>query len=79
MPEVILARCERIIDLYEKKNLIDSTEVDSLTGLYSSDFFFEYIKRLEQYKEDQMDAIVMDIEHFHLINEIYGRDEGDAV
>ncbi len=79
MPEVILARCERIIDLYEKKNLIDSTEVDSLTGLYSSDFFFGYIKRLEQYKEDQMDAIVMDIEHFHLINEIYGRDEGDAV
>ena len=79
MPEVILARCERIIDLYEKKNLIDSTEIDSLTGLYSNEFFFEYIKQLEKYHLGPMDAIVMDIEHFHLINEIYGRDEGDAV
>ena len=43
MPEVILARCERIIDLYEKKTLIDSAETDPLTGLYSADFFFEYI------------------------------------
>ena len=42
MPEVILARCERIIDLYEKKNLIDSAQADPLTGLYSNDFFFEY-------------------------------------
>ena len=79
MPEVILARCERIIDLYEKRNLIDSTEIDSLTGLYSNEFFFEYIKQLVKYHTGPMDAIVMDIEHFHLINEIYGRDEGDAV
>ena len=80
MPEVILARCERIIDLYEKKSLIDSTEIDPLTGLYSKSFFFEYIRQLEQYNpERHMDAMVMDIEHFHLINEIYGRREGDAV
>ena len=79
MPEVILARCERIIDLYEKKTLIDSTEIDSLTGLYSNDFFFEYIRRIEQYNDKPMDAIVIDIEHFHLVNEIYGRSEGDEV
>ncbi len=48
MPEVIRARCERIIDLYEKKNLIDSTEIDVLTGLYSKDFFFEYVRQFEQ-------------------------------
>lgn len=79
LPEVILARCERIIDLYEKKSLIDSTENDPLTGLYTGDFFFEYIKQLEKYNDVQMDAIVMDIEHFHLINEIYGRSEGDKI
>ena len=79
MPEVILARCERIIDLYEKKNLIDSAETDPLTGLYSNDFFFEYIRQLEQFNDTKMDAIVMDIEHFHLINEIYGRSEGDRI
>ncbi len=43
LPEVILARCDRIIDLYEKKKLIDSAEIDTLTGLYTRDFFFEYI------------------------------------
>lgn len=79
MPEVILARCERIIDLYEKKNLIDSAQTDPLTGLYSNEFFFEYIRRFEQYNDDPMDALVLDIEHFHLINEIYGRGEGDRI
>ncbi len=79
MPEVILARCRRIVDLYEKKSLIDSAEIDSLTGLYSTDFFFEYIKQLEQYNNSKMDAIVIDIEHFHLINEIYGRKKGDMI
>ena len=58
MPEVILARCERIIDLYEKKNLIDSAQADPLTGLYSNDFFFEYIRQFEQYNDAPMDAIV---------------------
>jgi len=79
MPEVILARCERIIELYEKKELIDSAETDPLTGLYARDFFFEYIRRLKKYNDVRMDAIVMDIEHFHLINEIYGRSEGDRI
>lgn len=79
MPEVVLARCERIIDLYEKKRIIDSTENDPLTGLYTCDFFFEYIRQLERYSEAPMDAIVMDIEHFRLINEIYGRSEGDRI
>lgn len=79
MPEVILARCERIIDLYEKNEIIASAQNDPLTGLYTSDFFFEYIRQLERYNESQMDAIVIDIEHFHLINEIYGRVEGDRI
>ncbi|MCR5686879.1 MAG: EAL domain-containing protein [Lachnospiraceae bacterium] len=79
MPEVILARCERIIDLYEKKNLLDSAETDPLTGLYTDELFFEYIRQSEAYNDAPMDAIVMDIEHFHLINEIYGRAEGDRI
>ncbi len=79
MPEVILARCERLIELYEKKELIDSAETDPLTGLYTRDFFFEYIRQMEKYSDTEMDAVVMDIEHFHLINEIYGHSEGDQI
>ncbi|MBR4718636.1 MAG: response regulator, partial [Lachnospiraceae bacterium] len=80
MPEVILARCERIIELSEDKTIISSTEKDHLTGLYSRDFFYEYIRQIEEYNKDTlMDAVVFNIDHFHLINEMYGRKTGDDV
>ena len=82
MPEVIIARCERVIELYEKQQLIDSTQIDELTGLYSKEYFYEYIRQMRTsgFVEDvKMDAISLDIEHFHLINEIYGHEEGDFV
>lgn len=82
MPEVILARCDRIIDLFEKQQLIDSTQIDELTGLYSKEYFYEYIRQMRDsgfVDEVAMDAVSLDIEHFHLINEIYGHDEGDFV
>lgn len=80
MPEVILARCERIIELYKNKSIIRSAEKDELTGLYSKDFFFEYIRQIESHEEQKpMDAIVVNIEHFHMINEMYGRDVGDEI
>ena len=78
MPEVILARCQRIIELQEDKSLIHAAEKDHLTGLYTKDFFTEYIKQIEKYNPDRkMDVSVINIEHFHLINELYGRKEGD--
>jgi len=46
MPEVILARCERIIELSEEKRLIRSIEKDKATGLYIKALFDAYIKRL---------------------------------
>ena len=80
MPEVILARCERIIELNEDKSIIRAAEKDELTGLYTREFFFEYIRRFEHIAPDQvMDAIVLNIEHFHMINEMYGREMGDNV
>ena len=80
MPDVILARCERIIELQEDKNLINAAEKDHLTGLYTKDFFTEYIKQIEKYNpEKKMDIMVINIEHFHLINELYGRKQGDKV
>ena len=80
MPEVILARCERIIELQEDKSLIRAAEKDHLTGLYTKDFFTQYIKQIEKYNpENHMDLMVINVEHFHLINELYGRSEGDKV
>ncbi len=80
MPEVILARCERIIELYEDKSIIRSAEKDGLTGLYSKDFFFEYIRQIENYNQsDSVDAVVFNVERFKLINELHGRVEGDNI
>ena len=80
MPEVILARCERIIELQEDKSLIHAAERDHLTGLYTKDFFTEYIRQIEKYNPDHSrDLMVLNIDHFHLINELYGRIEGDSV
>ena len=80
LPEVILARCERIIELSEGRQLISAAEHDRLTMLYSRNFFLEYANRLYQYHPElHMDAIVMDIEQFHSVNDLNGREFGDNV
>lgn len=62
------------------KKLILLTENDELTGLYNRNYFFEYADRMYH---DQpgiaRDAIVINIEQFHSINALNGRDFGDSV
>ena len=73
VPEVILARARRIIEMSEDTHIIQSAERDSMTGLYTKDFFYEYSRLLERnHREKNMDAVVIKIEHFHLINELFG-------
>lgn len=79
MPEVILARCERIIELSEDKSIIRSTERDKVSGLYTRGYFFAYLQQMVQRLEKPMDALVLNLDRFHLINELFGRDEGDRV
>ena len=80
VPEIILARVARIIELCEGRQLISAAENDHLTGLYSLNFFYEYANRLYQYHPElRMDAIVMNIEQFHSVNALNGREFGDVV
>ena len=79
MPEVILARCERIIHLSEDNIIIKSTEKDHVTGLFTRDYFFEYIKRIEAHRKAPADVLVFNIDRFHLVNEMYGRTVGNTV
>ena len=80
MHEVILARVSRIIELSEGRQLISAAEHDALSGLYSKNFFFEYANRIHQFHPElKMDAIAMDIEQFHSINALNGREFGDRV
>ena len=59
MPEVIIARCERIIELSEEKELIRSIEKDKVTGLYIKVFFYAYIRRLAPDARRPMDAVAI--------------------
>lgn len=78
--EVILARVGRIIELSEGRQLISAAEHDRLTGLYSRNFFFEYANRLYQFHpEMHMDAVVMNIEQFHSVIDLNGREFGNEV
>ncbi len=80
MPEIILARVERIIDLSEGRKLISAAEHDRLTGLYTMAFFFEYIDRLYRYhREMKLDAAVINVEKFHSVTAISGREFCDNV
>ena len=78
--EVILARVGRIIEMSEGRKLISAAERDELTGLYSRNFFVEYVNRLFRYHpEVRLDAVALNIEQFHSINALHGREFGDKV
>ena len=78
--DVIQARVLRTIELSEDRDIIQSTERDELTGLYNAEFFYRYAEQFDQYHKDlDMDAVVVDVNHFHMINERYGRAYGDAM
>ena len=80
LPEVILARVRRSIELAEDSHIIQSTEKDILTGLYTKEFFFEYARQLSKRNPDTlMDSIVINLSGFHLLNELYGRTFGNTV
>ena len=80
LPEIIMARVKRTIELAEDRKLIQSTEKDSLTGLYNREYFYRYAEQYDlRNKEIPMDAILVNINHFHIINERHGREYGNTV
>ena len=80
MPSIIKARVRRIIELSEGRMIISATEKDYITGLYTREFFFEYGQRRENFNADRrFDAVVVDLDRFHVINELYGRNFGNKV
>jgi len=77
---VIQARVLRTIELFEDREIIQSTERDELTGLYNREYFYRYAEQFDQYHKDlAMDAILLDVNHFRMINERYGKAYGDEV
>ena len=72
---ILLRRSDR-----RAKKLISATETDNLTGLYNRDYFFQYAERIYRDRpQTPRDAIVLNIEQFHLINALNGWAFGDQV
>ncbi|MBR2528711.1 MAG: EAL domain-containing protein [Blautia sp.] len=64
----------------EGSKLISETERDHLTNLYNRNYFFVYANRLySENMEKPMDAIVVNIERFHIINTLNGREYGNQI
>ncbi|MBR1724184.1 MAG: response regulator, partial [Ruminococcus sp.] len=77
---IILARIIRTIELFEDRELIRSTERDPITGLYTKEYFYKYAEQYDQHHKDKpMDAMVLDINHFHIINDRFGMSFGDEI
>ena len=80
LPKVVQARVRRTIELSEDRDLIRETERDGLTGLYTRDYFFRYADQFDQFhKGTPMDALILDINHFHMINERFGKGYADRL
>ncbi len=77
---VIQARVLRTIELFEDRETIKTTERDELTGLYNREYFYRYASQFDQlYRDTEMDAIIVDVNHFRMINERYGKAYGDRL
>jgi diguanylate cyclase (GGDEF)-like protein len=78
--QVVLARILRTIELYEDRDTLRWTERDQLTGLYNKEFFYLYATQLDtNHPDEPADAIMLNINHFHIINDRYGKLYGDQV
>ena len=78
---VILALMVRSMRAEKKAyDLTAATEIDTLTGLYNRNYFFQYANRMyRDHPNTAMDAIVLNIERFHSVNALNGREFGDQV
>ncbi len=77
---ILVLLIQNMRSVRKAKMLIAATETDRLTGLYNRDYFFEYANRMFlEHPETPMDAVVINIEQFHSVNELNGREFGDQV
>ncbi len=80
LPDLIRARVNRSIELSEDRNIIRSTERDRITDLFNTEYFARYVHLFDHHYPDMaMDAVVVDINRFHMVNERYGREFGDEI
>lgn len=65
---------DRLTEMTDKEN-----GINTLTGLPFKDTFFDHAREYLHLHEDQCALMAIDIEHFKVLNDTYGKSRGDVV
>ena len=77
---ISLLLIQNIRAVRKAKSLISATETDDLTGLYNRKYFFQYANQMyHDHPDKARDALVVNIEQFHSINALHGRELGNTI
>ena len=77
--QVLKNRMISVIRLRENSAMLGRLETDSLTGLYSKEFFYVNMRELLQARPDaHYDMVCSDVENFHTMNDRWGQAKCDA-
>ena len=77
---IIKARINRVIELFEDRQIIKSTERDTLTRLYTKEYFYKYVADVDKNNANSSyDAIAIGIRSFHIIKERFGANYSDSL
>lgn len=78
--QAIRHRAANIIKLRETAAMVNRFKYDSLTGLYSKEYFYRKVsKRLKSFPDKEYTLLCCNIENFRLYNDTYGRSAGDKL
>lgn len=79
-PSVLRKRLDNLIELYESNIYLNRIERDPLTKLYNKETFYRRATDILE-KDSKLDytLLVADIERFKLVNDSFGRSEGDRL
>ena len=78
--EFIRERVSKNLELAEDEGGIKVNVREDLTNLYKKEYFWQGVAAYDElYANTPMDAVMIDINHFHMINERFGRSFGDDV
>ena len=78
--DIIIARVKRMIELYEDRSILKDVERDKLTNLFNREFFKKFSQQFDAlFPKKNKDMLVLSINRFEIINELYGHDFADKI